>query len=345
MRSKLLRGLLVAVLLNFSSSTIGRADLQTGTKAPPLHGSDWHHTKSIPTINRLRGKITVLAFLKCGDGDCIRAQEQLAKMHEELKENGVVLIGLFEESDSKVLKHVDKYPAPYAIASGSRSRRTYSVPSFPSFAVIDPDSTIAWLGHDAAELRKAIDAAIQKTPPKSNEEMAKIFEEEAYDRLKKADEMYKKKLLSDALDLYKAIADDYPDVASGKKAQRQYDKVKMEIDDGAARSGVSRGEALIAKRKYKDAATELQRVLDKWPNTPSGKKAQALMDKLNSDQNLSSDKKETEAAKKCRNWLQLARGLAKNGKTDEAKAYYEKIIKTYPGTSFAETAKAEMEKL
>ena len=343
MQRRLFCWVLPAALL---ASTVGaRADLQTGTKAPTLHGAAWHHTKSIPTINRLRGKIAVLAFLECGDGDCIRAQEQLAKMHEELKENGVVLIGLFEEPQAKVLKHVDKYPAPYAVASGSRSRRIYSVPSYPSFVVIDPDSMIAWLGHDAGELRKAIDAAIQKTPPKSNEEMAKIFEEEAYERLKKADDFYKKKLLSDALDLYKATADDYPDVPSGKKALRQYEKVKMEIDDGAAKSGVARGESLIAKRKFKDAAVELQRVIDKWPNTPSGKKARTLLDKLNSDQNLASAKKETEAAKNCRNWLQLARGLAKNGKTDEAKAYYEKIIKTYPGTSFAETAKAEMAKL
>ncbi|MEK7324526.1 MAG: tetratricopeptide repeat protein [Chloroflexota bacterium] len=46
--------------------------------------------------------------------------------------------------------------------------------------------------------------------------------------------------------------------------------------------------------------------------------------------------------KKCEDWLQMARTLAKSGKNEEAAKYYKKVMDEFPDSTFAQTARAEM---
>ena len=41
----------------------------------------------------------------------------------------------------------------------------------------------------------------------------------------------------------------------------------------------------------------------------------------------------------------MARGLVRNGKKDQARTYYQKILDEFGDTSFAKTAKEEMDQL
>lgn len=344
------RRLLVAILAVAVAAPVLGEEPKLGEKAGDVHAEKWHNLKagvtlgSSVSLRRLRGKIVLIEFFECGDSASLKVVPELLKLYEDVKENGVVMVGLTRDPPEKVTKYLTKYKKPYPIGSGSRTLDKYT-PKMPWFMVVDPDNKIAGFHHEFAEIKKALDATLQKSPPKPDSEMAVIFEEEAAEKLKEADKLYKAKRLPDAWDAYCAIAEDYPTVASGKKAKSLAAKTKIELDEGTASLSLKRADEAMNKKKYTAAMKEYTRIVDKWPDTPSGKKAQAHLDKMQKDPALSKDVRETEAAKKCKGWLQTARGLAKNDRIDEARRYYKMIIDNYPNTSFAETAKVEMDKL
>ncbi len=344
------RRLLVAILAVAVASPVMAEEPKLGDKASDVHAEKWHNIKPGVTLGhtvslrRLRGKVVLIEFFQCGDSPSLKVVPELISLYEEMKDNGVVMVGLTEDPPEKVEKYLKKYKKPYPIGSGSRTIDRYT-PKMPWFMVLDPDNQITGYNHDLAEVKKALEGTLQKTPPKPDSEMAVVFEEEAAEKLKEADKLYKAKRLSDAWDAYCAIAEDYPNVASGKKARSQATKTKIEIDEGTASLSLKRADDALSKKKYDAATKEYTRIVDKWPDTPSGKKAQAHLDKLQKDPSLSKEVQETAAAKKCKGWLQTARGLAKNDRVDEARKYYKRIIDEFPNTSFAETARIEMDKL
>jgi len=342
-RSRLLIAGLVAVIAAPVYSQ--QISLQTGDKAPDVHAEKWHNSKTPVSLRRLRGKVVVIEFFESGDGKCIKDVPELVKLHEDMKENGVVVIGISPDTPERVIKFLGKYKKPYAVGSGSRSRNRYPWPKVPGYCIVDPDSKVAFLSNEIEETRKALDGVLQKTPPKPDSEMAKIFEEEAAEKMKAADKLYKDKRLPDAWDAYSAIAADYPTVPSGRKAATAAAKTRIELDESTAVLSLTRADDALKKKKFDLARKEYERIVDKWPDTPSGKKAQAQLDKMATDTSFSKDVKAAEAAKKCKGWLQTARNLAKSDRIEEAKRYYKRIIFQYPDTEYAETAKIELDKL
>ena len=341
---------LVAILAAVVASPALAEDPKLGDKAADVQAEKWHNLKSGVTLGstvslrRLRGKVVLIEFFECGDSKSIKVVPDLIKLYEDMKENGVVVVGLTEDPPEKVTKFLKKYKKPYPIGSGSRTLERYT-PKMPWFMVVDPDTKIAGYHHEFSEIKKALDATLQKTPPKPDSEMAVIFEEEASEKLKEADKLYKAKRLSDAWDKYCEVAEDYPTVPSGKKARAAEKKVKIEWDETTASLSLKRADEALGKKKYDAAMKEYTRIVDKWPETPSGKKAQTQLDRMQKDPSFAKDVRETAAAKKCKGWLQTARGLVKNDRIDEARRYYKRIIDEFPNTSFAETAKTEMDKL
>lgn len=344
------RCLLVAILTAAMVAPVVAEEPKLGDKAADVHAEKWHNLKagvtlgSSVSLRRLRGKIVLIEFFQCGESGSLKVVPDLIKLHEEMKENGVVMVGLTEDPPEKVTKYLTKYKKPYAIGSGSRTIDRYT-PKMPWFMVVDPDNKIAGYTHEFGDIKKALDETLKKSPPKPDSEMAVVFEEEAAEKLKDADKLYKAKRLPDAWDVYCAIADEYPTVASGRKAKTLAAKVRIEIDESTAALSLKRADEALNKKKYDAAQKEYVRIVDKWPDTPSGKKAQAHLDRMQNDPSFSKEVRETAAAKKCKGWLQTARSLAKNDRVDEARRYYKRIIDEFPNTSFAETAQAEMDKL
>jgi len=320
------------------------ADPQLGDKASDVHAEKWHNSKPV-SLRRLRGKVVLVEFFECGDSKSIKVTEDLIKLHEEMKENGVVIIGITEDTPERTDKFLAKYKKPYAVGSGTRTRQRFENPKIPWFCIIDPDTKIAAFHHEFEEIRKALDGVLEKTPPKPDSEMAVIFEEEAAEMLKAADKLYKDKRLKDALDAYSAIATDYPTVASGRKAASAAARTRIEVEESTASLSLKRADDYLKNKKYEKARKDYERIVDRWPETPSGKKAQAQLDRMSTDTSFSKDVKEAQIAKKCRGWLQSARNLAKADRFDEAKRYYKRIIDEYPNTEFAEIAQTEMDKL
>jgi tetratricopeptide (TPR) repeat protein len=112
-----------------------------------------------------------------------------------------------------------------------------------------------------------------------------------------------------------------------------------------AKSLFKKAEGFLAKKKYAAAIKEYEKIAKLYKDTEHAAKAKSKLKELKADKVVQAAVREAEAKKKCDNWLQLARTLAKSGKTDEARSYYERVIKEFPDSSFADTAKQEMSAL
>ena len=266
-------------------------------------------------------------------------------MHRRLNKKGVYIVGLSDEEDSKVASHIKEDKTPYYIASGSKSGGPYEIKGYPTFFVVNPAGKITYIGHDVSAAEKAVDKCLKDTPPKSNEELEKERAAEAATALKDADKLYKKKELQQALEAYEAIVADYPKSPEAGKAKELVAKIKIEVAEANASEALAKADRLAADKKYPQAMTAYGKVVEEHEGTVAAKTAATKLKQLRTDKTIGKEIREAEAAKKCKGWLQMARGMVKNGKSDAARKYYEKIIEQFPDTSFAETAKEEMAKL
>ena len=319
--------------------------LEVGDKAPEIHGGKWFNAKGTVSMAKLKGKIVVIDFWATWCGPCRAAHPEVVKIHEKYSKKGVVAIGLSDEKDETVAGFLEKHKTPYAIASGTTSARDYGIRAFPTFFVVNPAGKITYIGHDVHAARKSVEKCLKDTPPKSPEEMAKDRAAEAIKDLKEADKLYKNKELAEALVAYEAVVADYPKSPSAERAQAQVDKIKIEMAESEASEALTKANRMVDDKKYAQAMTAYTKVVEDYEGTAAAKTAATKLGKLRNDKTIGKEIREAEAAKKCKGWLQMARGLTKNGKPEAARKYYEKIIDQFGDTSFAVTAKEELAKL
>ena len=82
-----------------------------------------------------------------------------------------------------------------------------------------------------------------------------------------------------------------------------------------------------------------------FPGTPAAAKASAAVAAYEKDPAFKRKVLEAEAGTKARAALSMAKSYKSAGKTDLARRKLQAIIDEFPGTSFAETARKELEVL
>jgi len=267
------------------------------------------------------------------------------QLHRRLNKKGVHVIGLSDEKDETVASYLENNKTPFYIASGSESGKAYEIRGYPTFFVVNPAGKIVHIGHDVKKAEKAVEKCLKDTPPKSNEELAKERAAEAVAALRDAEKLYENKELREALEAYEAIVADYPKTDTAAKAQAQVDKIKIELSEADAAEALAEADRLVKSKKYPQAMKAYESLIEEYDGTVAAGNAKIKLKQLRTDKTIGKEIREAEAAKKCKGWLQMARGLVKNGKPEQARKYYERIIENYGDTSFAETAKKEMAKL
>lgn len=152
----------------------------------------------------------------------------LVQLHKKLSKKGVVLIGLSNEPDAKVAPHIRKDKTPYIIGSGSASIKDWGVRAYPTAFVIDTKGKVTFKGHPAnPAFKKAIDAAMKKTPPTPGRPFA---EAEAADSFHKAGRLMKQKHYALAIQLYEDIVHNYADTPFAKQAGKRLAKIHKDAD-------------------------------------------------------------------------------------------------------------------
>ena len=131
-------------------------------------------------------------------------------------------------------------------------------------------------------------------------------------------------------------------MAKKPKARTAIRKAKKEV---LARKKYQQAEDAFDSEDYLEAHKAFSFVVKKCRGTEYADSAQARIDKMEADAEIASLLEEGQTRKDCLGWLSMARNYTKTGSKDKAREYYDRILKTYPDSEFAQTAKGERSRL
>lgn len=101
----------------------------------------------------------------------------------------------------------------------------------------------------------------------------------------------------------------------------------------------------LKKKRYAKAFKRLESIVKDFSDTAAGVRAKERLAELRKDKKLMARYRSADAKKKCRAWLDMARSLAKAGKPEVARKYYQRVLDKFGDTKYAETARSEMARL
>lgn len=117
------------------------------------------------------------------------------------------------------------------------------------------------------------------------------------------------------------------------------------LEEQAARNAYVKADRLFANKQYADAIRAYVKTAKKYKGTSYAEKARSKLWSIKADKKIMAQARRTEAKRKCENWLGLAQALSESGKRDQALEYYRRIIKEYPGSTYARKARGAMTEL
>jgi peroxiredoxin len=121
-------------------------------------------------LSAYRGKVVVLDFWATWCGPCKRAMPGLQKLHEEMKDKGVVVVGVnIADESEKAVKFMDEKKYTYTLLlSGDPVAEQYGVQPIPQFFVVGVDGKVIHhaVGFNPSgeeEMKKKIEEHLAKT--------------------------------------------------------------------------------------------------------------------------------------------------------------------------------------
>ncbi len=114
------------------------------------------------------------------------------------------------------------------------------------------------------------------------------------------------------------------------------------LSGATARAAYKRAGKLYKSKKYLEAIEAYEALARDFPTAKYADKAKAKLDKMRANERIMAQVRLAEEWKKCEGWLERARASAKDGHRSEAVKHYKRIIKAFPDTPYADTARREM---
>ncbi len=143
-------------------------DKWVGEAAPNYFSTDLDGKSVFP--DKYAGKVVILDFWATWCGPCRQAMPTLSELYEEKKSDGLVIVGLSEESASKIKPFLAKNPVSYRIApNASAVKRRYEVSALPTAFVVGRDGLIkevvvGWSDSVHERLEQAVKRALAAAP-------------------------------------------------------------------------------------------------------------------------------------------------------------------------------------
>jgi thiol-disulfide isomerase/thioredoxin len=204
-------------------------------------------------------------------------------------------------------------------------------------AKISPDaSKDSAFAKDADETRGKLDAAAQEMLKAADADVAAGKYAQAAERLRELSisllglpvgDQAKKKLAS---------------LMTKPEAKKAVEAAQREAQ---ASTALDEAKKLKSAKKDESAYPAFKQIAKAFAGTPSGDEAAAVVKAYESDAAFMKKINEKEASGKGKAALSMARSYAGAGRTEQAKAKYQSIIKDFAGTAVARTAQTELAKL
>jgi peroxiredoxin len=114
----------------------------------------------LPRVSGLRGKVVLIDFFATWCGPCVEAMPHVEELHQKLKKQGLVVVGVSNESPAIVAHAAEKLHVTYPLASddGEGVSASYQVFALPTMVVIDRKGVVREV---AVADTDAVDAAVK----------------------------------------------------------------------------------------------------------------------------------------------------------------------------------------
>lgn len=132
-------------------SLVGRAapDFQ-----PAVQAGD-----KLPRLSSLKGKVVMIDFFATWCGPCVEAMPHLEDMHKKLRAQGLVVLGVSNESPSIVASAAERFHVTYPLAADADDNVTssYQIFALPTVVIIDRKGVVREV---AVADEDAVDSAV-----------------------------------------------------------------------------------------------------------------------------------------------------------------------------------------
>ena len=85
----------------------------------------------------------------------------MTKLRDEFEKDGLIVIALSSETESKVSDYIDNMGLDLRIASGANASSKYGVKGIPAACLIDPEGKVAWIGHPSGLSKGKVKEALK----------------------------------------------------------------------------------------------------------------------------------------------------------------------------------------
>ena len=144
-----------------------------GSKAPEISAKKWYNAAGQVSLDQFKDKVVVVEFWATWCPPCRQAIPHMVKLYNKNKSNGLIVIGLTSEKQSKKLKKfIEEMKMNYIVGAGSSTGQKYNVRGIPTAFVI-VDGKIVWEGHPMGGLDQAVEKALKEKAPEKEEKTEK----------------------------------------------------------------------------------------------------------------------------------------------------------------------------
>lgn len=307
------------------SSSLSRVAEKTlvGKTAPEFTGLTWLDGENL-ALASLRGSIVVLLFWNSSFQEFHPYVPEIVGLSESFQEQGVRFLGISVESEAGLRQQRNQLGIsfPLAVDPMVATLPLYRIANVPTAVVIDPYGNVHWV--DPPYRQFGLEETLQDLVKRHGDLLSVRVK---IDRAIKAKE---EKRIPEAMRMLKEIL--AKDAAAGPALGEAAVKDLLEIETEAM-AGIRDAHRWLLAGKTVKAMELLEGLAAGYPGTYAGGLAQSELNKLRQLPKIQGEL----AAQKL---LATAQEDLRRGKPQKAREAVDRLLRSYPDTEAAETAKA-----
>jgi thiol-disulfide isomerase/thioredoxin len=287
-------------------------------------------------LQALAGKIVIIDFWASWCGPCMHEAPHMVALNQKYAAQGVQMIGISLDADRSAMDGAIKdkgftWPQYFdGQAWQNKVAQAWGVNSIPQTFLISPQGQVLWRGHPAL-LDPQLEKALAEHPPQLVDPQTTALANQTLDKVEAATAS------ANYPEAIKLLAQFPPAARADPKIAARAETDGKQLDT-AADSMLADADALVAARKYTQAAAKLKALTQSIEGTDEGQKAQDSLNKLRAIPAASAALAAAAREDAANAALQTAQKLQAAKRDRQAYISFKSVARQYPGTDAAATA-------